>query len=289
MNNQKKAVAVISALPSAGHLAAAVLYVTMGLLAGLVALGVRGETPDARLAVRALWEQPFGPALLILVSLGALCLVVWRVLQAFWDLESKGRSFVGLCKRGRYLLSAVFYLGVPICAGRILLHVPSRSGEQLAQEAASAVIHFPFGWSIVLGTGMGFICGGAFYLYRMCRGNFEGIFHCEKMSENQRKVYFALGRLGCAARGVIFLVVGYYLMIAGWNVDPRQVEGQAGALQIIAQQPLGPMMLGFIALGLIALGAFSLAELRYGKIPKERLGHAVAYVERLRNTQCKEA
>ena len=120
VKDRQKAVAVISALPGAGHLSAAVLYVTMGLLAGLVALGIQGETPDARLAVRALWEQPFGPAMLIFVALGALCLVCWRLLQAFWDVEGQGRSFIGLCKRARYLLSAAFYLSVPICAARIL-------------------------------------------------------------------------------------------------------------------------------------------------------------------------
>ena len=271
VKDRQKAVAVISALPGAGHLSAAVLYVTMGLLAGLVALGIRGETPDARVAVRALWEQPFGPAMLIFVAIGALCLVCWRLLQAFWDVEGNGRSFIGLCKRARYLLSAAFYLTVPVCVARILFHISTPSGEQLAEQAASAVIHFPFGWSIVLGTGMGFLCAGVYYLYRMCRGNFEGIFHCERMSEAQRKLCFTMGRLGCAARGIIFLVIGYYLMLAGWNVDPGQVEGQAGALHIIAHQPLGPMMLGFIAIGLVALGIFSLAEVRYGRIPKDRL------------------
>lgn len=280
--------AVISALPGAGHLSAAVLYITMGLLAGLVALGFRGEPPDARAAVRALWEQPLGPALLAVVSLGALCLVIWRLLQAFWDLEGQGRSFIGLCKRTRYLVSAIFYAGVPICAARIIFHAPTPSGEQLAEQAASAVIHFPFGWSIVLGTGMGFIVAGVYYLYRMCRGNFEGIFYCEKMSGKQRKLYFAMGRLGCAARGIIFLVIGYYLMLAGWNVDPRQVEGQAGALQIIAQQPLGPMMLGFVAVGLIGLGAFSFAEVRYGRIPREKLGRVVDYLQKVRPGFIKE-
>ncbi len=109
MKEREKAVAVISALPSAGHLSAAVLYVTMGLLAGLVALGIRGEAPDARVAIRALWEQPLGPALLIAVALGATCLVIWRLLQAIWDLEGQGRSLIGLCKRSRYLLSAALY------------------------------------------------------------------------------------------------------------------------------------------------------------------------------------
>jgi hypothetical protein len=275
VEEKKKAIAVISALPGVGHFSAAIINVTMGLLAGLVALGLRGETPDARMVMRALRELPFGPMLMIVTAAGAVCLAVWRILQAVWDLEGKGRGFIGLCQRGRYLFGAVFYLSVPILVTRMLFGLQPRSGGQLAREAASAVIGFPFGWSIVLGTGMGFLAAGCFYIYKMCRGNFEGVFYCDQMTEKQRKLCFAFGRLGCAARAMIFLVVGYYLMVAGWNVDPRQVEGQAGALQIIAQQPFGPMMLGVVALGLIGFGVFSLAESRYGRIPRDKVTQRV--------------
>ena len=272
---QKKAVAVLNALPGAGHCSAAIFYVTMGLLAGLVALGLQGETPDGRVVVRALRDLPFGPILLITIGFGALSLVVWRSLQAFWDIEGKGRSFFGLCQRGRYIFSAAFYLTIPFGVARMLFGFHAPSGEQMAEHAASTVIRFPFGWSIVLGAGMGFLSVGGFYLYRTLRGNFERVFRCEQMSEGQRKLCFALGRFGCASRGAILLVIGYYLMLAGWNVDPRQVEGQAGALQIIGSQPLGPLMLGVVALGLIALGFYSLAELRFGRDQREKIIRAI--------------
>ena len=122
---------------------------------------------------------------------------------------------------------------------------------------------------------MGFLTAGAFYFYKTCRGNFEGVFRCEQMSERQRRFCFTLGRFGCASRSVILFVIGYYLILAGWNVDPRQVEGQAGALQIIGNQPLGPVMPGIVALGLVALGLYSLAELRYGRNPRDKVRRAI--------------
>ena len=272
---QKNAVAVLGALPGAGHFSAAIFYVTMGLLAGLVALGLRGEPPDGRVVVRALRDLPFGPILLVTIALGALSLVVWRLLQAFWDIEGKGRSFFGWCQRARYLFSAAFYFTIPIGVARMFFGFHTPSGEQMAEQAASSVIRFPFGWSIVLGTGMGFLTVGGYYLYRTLRGNFERVFRCEQMTERQRKFCFALGRFGCGSRGVILLVIGYYLMVAGWNVDPRQVEGQAGALQIIASQPFGPIMLGIVALGLVALGLYSFAELCYGRDPRDKVVRAI--------------
>src|SRR3569833_172773 len=85
-----------------GYLSFAVLYFTVGLLAGLVALGLRGETPDVRSALTALWREPFGPPMLLVIAIGSFCLVIWRLLQAFVDLEGKGTSVVGLIQRGRY-------------------------------------------------------------------------------------------------------------------------------------------------------------------------------------------
>ena len=49
------------------------------------------------------------------------------------------------------------------------------------------------------------------------------------------------------------------------------------------------MMIGFIAIGLIALGAFSFAEVRYGRIPKERLGRVVDYLDKLRSNNLERA
>ena len=102
------------------------------------------------------------------------------------------------------------------------------------------------------------------------------------MTEKQKRICFALGRLGYAARGAIFLVVGYCLMVAAWNLNPREVEGQAGAMQTIVQQPLGPPMLGIISIGLVCFGIFSLASLRYGRIPREKVRQVVEHAPAMR-------
>ena len=56
------------------------------------------------------------------------------------------------------------------------------------------------------------------------------------------------GRLGIAARGIVFGVVGTFLTRAAFEFDPQEARGLGGALQALARQPLGPWLLGAVAL-----------------------------------------
>ena len=75
-----------------------------------------------------------------------------------------------------------------------------------------------------------------------------------------------LGRLGLAARGIVFTVVGVFLIVAAQTVDPHQARGLRGALQASEQQSYGLWVLGMVALGLMAYGVYMLLLARYRRI-----------------------
>jgi type IV secretory pathway VirB2 component (pilin) len=75
-----------------------------------------------------------------------------------------------------------------------------------------------------------------------------------------------VGRLGLAARGVVFTVIGVFLMVAALTANPKQARGLSGALQALEQQPVGPWALGIVALGLVASGLYMLVLTRYRRI-----------------------
>lgn len=79
------------------------------------------------------------------------------------------------------------------------------------------------------------------------------------------------GRLGIAARGIIFAVIGTFLVRAALAYDPQEARGLGGVLQTLAQQPLGPWLLGAVALGLVAYGLCMLSVARYRHIPTGRV------------------
>ena len=84
-----------------------------------------------------------------------------------------------------------------------------------------------------------------------------------EMAESTRKLVVMLGRYGMAARGVIFLVIGWFVVQAGLHHDPSKVQGFGGAFEYLHAQPFGHLLLGVVALGFVALGLHSLACARW--------------------------
>src|SRR6476661_3658186 len=92
-----------------GFAAIGVVYVLMGLLALLAALGQRpGLLPDREEAVEHLRDLPGGSVLLGLIAFGLLGYIIWRFTQAIRDTEGKGHGAKGLGMR-IWLLSAACF------------------------------------------------------------------------------------------------------------------------------------------------------------------------------------
>jgi hypothetical protein len=68
------------------------------------------------------------------------------------------------------------------------------------------------------------------------------------------------------ARGVIFLVIGWFVVQAGIHHDPAQAQGFGGAFVFLLAQPFGRILLGIVALGFVALGIHSFACARWVRL-----------------------
>ena len=87
-----------------------------------------------------------------------------------------------------------------------------------------------------------------------------------EMGARQRAWARRSGRLGYAARGVVFIVIGSFLVLAALQTNPNQARGLGGALSALASQPFGPYLLGTVALGLICYGLFMFVVAWYRRI-----------------------
>jgi hypothetical protein len=86
------------------------------------------------------------------------------------------------------------------------------------------------------------------------------------MSKSARSIVVALGRFGMFARGVTFLVIGWFIVQAGLHHDPGQVQGFGGAFLFLLSKPFGHLLLGIVALGFVALGLHSFACARWMRL-----------------------
>ena len=71
-----------------------------------------------------------------------------------------------------------------------------------------------------------------------------------------RQAMAIIRRIGSSARGVILVVIGVFVILAAFTLDPHQVHGFGGALR---ELQAFPWVLGVIALGLITYGVYEVA------------------------------
>ena len=62
---------------------------------------------------------------------------------------------------------------------------------------------------------------------------------------------------------VVFGLVGFFLVRAAYQYDPKEAVGLDGALAQLLRQPYGPVLLGLVAAGLLAYGFYCYVEARY--------------------------
>ncbi|HVG10124.1 MAG TPA: DUF1206 domain-containing protein [Thermoanaerobaculia bacterium] len=251
-----------------GYAARGVVYALIGLLAIQAAFGGRGaieEQATPQGALQRIAEQ--SRLLLVLVAIGLIGYALWRFVQAVLDTENKGGDSKGLVKRGAMLASGIGYAGLALLAARMVSGSSSGGGGGGSQGAAAAgLMDKPFGRWLVILAGIGVIVSAAYQLYEAYTKKFRKRLKLEEMSADEERLATHTGQAGLAARGIAFLVSGWFLIKSGLQYDPNEARGLGGALASLASQSYGPWLLGLVALGFIAYGAYSFLQARYRKI-----------------------
>jgi hypothetical protein len=241
-----------------------IVYLLIGGLAVLAAIGEGGKVDDSDGAVRTIAQLPYGKGLLVCVAIGFLAYAIWRGLQATIDLDRK-RGLKGVGKRIAYGVSAIIYLGLAVTAVQLVMG-ESADGEEPRTWVAK-VLAQPYGYILVIGFGIGFAVYGIVHLWSAIKASFEKHLDLGRMSRRERAAALWIGRIGTFARGVVFGIVGYYLIQAGWHSRAGETRDLGGALRTLASKPHGDLILGVIAAGLFMYGVFMLMRAKLGRIP----------------------
>jgi Domain of Unknown Function (DUF1206) len=124
---------------------------------------------------------------------------------------------------------------------------------------------------LVGAVGSGIIAVAMFQFYQAFTAKFREQFETGEMSTRAESWAIHVGQIGLAARGVVFGVIGIFLLYAALYANPNEARGLSGALRAIEQRPFGPWLLGVVALGLVAYGLYMFVLARYQRmiLPKE--------------------
>jgi hypothetical protein len=115
-------------------------------------------------------------------------------------------------------------------------------------------------------VGIAIALTGLYLAWQGLRLKFMRYFPEGPTSPSARKVIRVLGAIGNVARGLVFTLVGFLVLMAAVRYEPQKARGLDGALKTLRDQPYGPYLLGAVALGLVAFGLYGLAEAKYRRV-----------------------
>ncbi|MEG3966674.1 DUF1206 domain-containing protein [Microcoleus sp. T2B6] len=250
-----------------GYASKGLVYFIVGFLAAQAAFSMGGRTTDTSGALSEIVNQPFGKFLLFLVTIGIIGYALWRIVQTILDPEHQGDKLDAkrIAQRIGYALSALGYAGLALTAVKLIMG--SGGGKSNTTEDLTAqILAQPFGQWLVGLAGSIVIGVGFSYFYEAYKAKFRRHFKLDEMSQAEQTWAIRLGRFGIAARGIVFVIIGIFLIQAAKLSDASQTKGLGEVLAILGQQPFSPVILGLVPLGLIAYGIYSVIQARYRKI-----------------------
>lgn len=257
----------VERLARLGYTAKGIVYAIVGVLAVQAAIGVGGKTTDQKGALGAIASQPFGKFLLALVALGLIGYVIWCFVEAVQDPEHKDDNAEGWARRLGSAISGMIYASLALSAIRLAMGSGAgSSSSNSTQDWTARLMSQPFGQWLVGLVGACIIGLGFYQFYKAYKAKFRKKMKLHEMTPTEETWATRIGRFGEAARGVVFVITGFFLLQAARQADPNQARGLDGALQALAQQPYGSWLLGIVALGLVAYGIHMGVQARYRRI-----------------------
>lgn len=246
-----------------GYNAKGATYVLIAMLALQSALGAHTRPENTRGALRSINEAGGGKLLLILIGLGLAAYALWKLYIVLADPENDGWSkrttalFVAFTNGG-FALQA-FTLGLSLGA-------PQSDGDQAVHWSSVLMAHRA--GSIAVAIAGGFVgLYGAGQIVRALRRKVDDHLRRLQLDRTAKRWVVTACKFGIAARGVVFLLVGWFLVRAAIHVNPGEAKDFGRSLQELQQQPMGRTLLCVVAVGLLAYAVYQFLRARYDHFP----------------------
>ena len=248
----------IDTLGRVGFAAKAVVYVIIGsiCLQGVANTGSK----DALLEIG---QQPFGKVLLAIVGAGLLAYALWRFAMGFVDHGDEGDDPVGVGKRIGYVASGTVYAGLAVISVQIIMSSGGSSGGGSSGNWTAWLLGMPAGQILFGVVAIGILLGGLNQLKEAIKADFVDDFRRSAMDSAELFWATLVGRIGHAARFIIYSIIGWFVARAAWLANASEVKGFSEALETVRSQPYGPWLLVITGFGFVCYSAMCAIMARY--------------------------
>lgn len=201
---------------------------------------------------------------MVVVGLGLLGYALWRLVEAVIDPYREGRGFKGIALRSGAVASGIVNAAVGIAALRLV--IDGHHGGEKTKPLVASLLREPWGPAVLVALGIGVVGAGVYQIYSAYADKFADHLRVSQLSAARRAWTFWSGRIGHAARGVIFGIIGVAFVEAALHADPRHAKGFKEVMVELASQPFGRVLFGLVAAGFLAYGLHLVTTARCRKL-----------------------
>jgi len=249
-------------LARAGLTARGVIYLLVGWVALLVALGRSGQEADQQGALQLLAGKSYGLVSLWLLGIGFAAYALWRLGEAAFGVtgepDGAGPRLISL---GR----AVVYTGLAYLTFTVISGTQHSQSRQ-QQDVTATVMQHTYGRWLVGIIGLAVVIAGLILVSQGARRKFMKYLRTAQMSARTRRLVELLGMIGTIARGLVFALAGVLVIDAAVTHRATESGGIDKALLTLRNQPFGEFLMILAALGLAVFGVYGLCEARWRKV-----------------------
>jgi type IV secretory pathway VirB2 component (pilin) len=248
-------------LARAGLTARGVIYILVGGVAVLVALGRSSREADQQGALHLLAGKSYGMVSLWLLAIGFAGYALWRLSEAAFGVTGEP----GAGPRLKSLARAVIYAGLSYLTFTVISGT-DRSQRRRQQDITATAMQHTAGRVLVGIAGLIIVACGIVLVIEGARKKFMKNLRTAQLSPRMRQVVKVLGVTGTIARGLVFALAGVLVVVAAVTHKASESGGIDKALQTLRNQPFGEFLTLAAALGLVIFGVYGLCEARWRRV-----------------------
>ena len=246
------------------------VYLLVGYLALRLALATHGRAGAPVSSAGAVQEAvapAWGRVPLVLLVAGLAAYALTQLVEAVFR-PARATGAIGRWRQRAmsswgFLVYSVFCLST----ARLLAGTPAKQTAQSEQrqETGMTADLLRTGWGrlLVVLAGILFVAGGLEAGRRAVRLNFRERFTAEHMSRALALLTRAVGAFGSAARAVVFVLVGVFLVKAAVLSSAKQTKGLDAIFRSVGSIAYGSWLLGLLGSGILCYGLYCLVEAKY--------------------------
>ena len=252
---------MINKIQTVGQASKGVVYIIIGALTAMAAFNMGGETAGKSSVIDFLQQQPFGNFIVYVLGAGILAYALWRFYKAIADPKDKGDDASGFAKRFGYFCSGVIY-------GTFGYAVISSGGSGgsggSGQQYAAQLMDKSYGPFLIGLTGIIVICVGIYQAYKGYSGKYLEELNAPQSSNSG--LLHTTGKFGYMARGLVFGIIGYFILLAGITTNADMIRSTQGAFSYMQQFSYGWLIMGVVAIGLLGHGIFMIFVAKHSRV-----------------------